>query len=153
MMFKAMVTTEGLARSLAKGINPVEQARPYIEEMVRERYSLERVKQKAMVEGVRVIDLLWAMPSTIERIVEKVDAGDLRVRLRHDHLEDVGLMLSSSMNRVGLAIISAAGAITGALTMGRGPEVIAGLSPLSLIAFGIAFASTMFFFFSMLRGR
>ena len=73
--------------------------------------------------------------------------------MRHEQLEDTARTLASSMNRVGLAIISAAGAVTGALTMGRGPEVFLGLSPLSLIAFTIAFSSTALFFFSMLRGR
>jgi ubiquinone biosynthesis protein len=153
MMFKAMVTTEGLARSVAKGINPVEAARPYIEELVRDRYSLERVKQKALVEGVRVIDTLWTLPSSFERIIERAEAGDLRLRLRHDHLEDSARTVANSLNRVGLAVISAAGAVTGALTMGRGPEVFLGLSPLSLIAFAIAFSSTALFFFSLVRGR
>jgi len=153
MMFKAMVTTEGLARSVARGINPVEAARPYIEELIRDRYSLDRVKQKALVEGVRVVDLLWALPSTMERIVEKIEAGDLQVRLKHEHLTDSARTIAAAANRVGLAVISAAGAVAGALTMGRGPEVFLGLSPLSLIAFGIAFASTVMFFFSMLRGR
>ncbi len=153
MMFKAMVTTEGLARSVARGINPIEAARPYIEALVKDRYSIDRLKQKALVEGVRMVDLLWAMPSTFERIVAKVEAGELRVRLRHDNIEDSARMMATSLNRVALAIISAAGAVTGALTMGRGPEVILGLSPLSLIAFAIAFASTAVFTLSMLRGR
>jgi hypothetical protein len=30
MLFKAMATTEGLARQLAPDINPVEAARPYV---------------------------------------------------------------------------------------------------------------------------
>jgi ubiquinone biosynthesis protein len=153
MMFKAMVTTEGLARSVARGINPVEAARPYIEALIRDRYSLDRVKQKALVEGVRVVDLLWALPSTMERIVEKIEAGDLQVRLRHDQLTDSAKTVSAAANRIGLAVISAAGAVTGALTMGRGPEVVFGLSPLSLVAFAIAFSSTVMFFFSMARGR
>ena len=153
MMFKAMVTTEGLARSVARGINPIEAARPYIEALVKDRYSIDRLKQKALVEGVRMVDLLWAMPSTFERIVAKIEAGELRVRLRHDNIEDSARMTATSLNRVALAIISAAGAVTGALTMGRGPEVILGLSPLSLIAFAIAFASTAVFTLSMLRGR
>jgi ubiquinone biosynthesis protein len=153
MMFKAMVTTEGLARSIARGINPVEAARPYIEALVRDRYSLDRLKQKALVEGVRMVDLLWALPSSLERIVEKVEAGDVRLRLRHDNLEDSARLLATSLNRVALAVISAAGAVTGALAMGKGHEVFWGLSPLSLIAFAISFASTGVFTLSMLRGR
>jgi hypothetical protein len=46
-----------------------------------------------------------------------------------------------------------AGVLLGALSMGHGHEVFLGLSPLSLVAFAIAFSSTAFFFFSMLRGR
>lgn len=156
MMFKAMVTTEGLARSVAAGINPIEAARPYIEELVHHRYSLERVKQKALVEGVRVVDLLWALPSTFERIIEKLEAGDLRVRLRHDRLDESARVLAAAMNRAGMAVIAAAGAITGALSIGKGPAewmVWLGLSPLSFVAFAIAFASTVGFFFSMWRSK
>ncbi|HEY1100951.1 MAG TPA: AarF/UbiB family protein, partial [Myxococcota bacterium] len=153
MMFKALVTTEGLARSVARGINPVEAARPYIEALVKDRYSVDRLKQKAVVEGVRMVDLLWAMPSTFERIVEKIEAGELRVRLRHDNIEDGARMMATSLNRVALAIVAAAGAVAGALTMGRGPEVFLGLSPISLVAFAIAFAATVVFTLSMLRGR
>lgn len=156
MMFKAMVTTEGLARTIAAGINPVEAARPYIEELVAERYSIDRVKKKALVEGVRVIDLLWALPSTVERIVGKIEAGDLRVRLRHERLDDSARILSSALNRVGMAVIAAAGAVTGAVSLGKGPEewmVWLGLSPLSLVAFGIAFAATSAFVLSLWRSR
>ena len=38
MLFKALVTTEGLARQLAPEVNPVELARPFIEELIRQRY-------------------------------------------------------------------------------------------------------------------
>lgn len=156
MMFKAMVTTEGLARTVAAGINPIEQARPYIEELVRTRYSMERVKQKAMVEGVRVIDLLWALPSTIERIVEKLEAGDLRLRLRHERLDESARTLANGLHRLGMAVIASAGAVTGALSLGKAPDewvVWLGLSPLSLVAFAISFGAMCMFFFSVWRSR
>jgi len=102
---------------------------------------------------VRVIDLLWALPSTLERIVEKVEAGDLRVRLRHERLDDNVRLLGHALNRLGLAVIAAAGAVAGALAMEHGPKVALGLTPLSLVAFGIAFASTMSFFVSLWRPR
>ncbi len=153
MMFKAMVTTEGLARSVAAGINPVEAARPYIERLVRDRYSVERVKQKALVEGVRVVDLLWALPSTLERIIEKVEAGDLRVRLRHERFDDHVDRLSQALNRLGLALLAGAGSVTGALSMNHGPHVALGLTPVSFVAFAIAFSSTVAFVVSLWRPR
>jgi hypothetical protein len=100
-----------------------------------------------------VIDLLWALPSALERIVEKVEAGDLRVRLRHERLDESTRVLGNALNRLGLAVIAAAGSVTGALAMGHGPVVALGLTPLSLIAFAIAFSSTVSFFVSLWRPR
>jgi ubiquinone biosynthesis protein len=153
MMFKAMVTTEGLARQVAAGINPIEAARPYIEQLVHDRYSLDRVRQKALVEGVRLIDQLWTLPSTFERLTEKFEAGDIRVRIYHEDTERQLQALASGLNRTGLSILAAAGAVTGALTMGKGPEVLWGLSLISLAGFAIAFIATMIFSVSMVRGR
>jgi ubiquinone biosynthesis protein len=153
MMFKAMVTTEGLARQVASGINPVEAARPYIEALVKARYSIERVKQKSLVEGARIIDQLWALPATIERLVDRFESGDLRVRIRHEKIPDKLDAVSASIHRGGLSILAAAGAVTGALTMTKGPALWWGLSPLSLIAFSIAAFCTGLFFWSMVRQR
>jgi ubiquinone biosynthesis protein len=153
MMFKAMVTTEGLARQVAAGINPVEAARPYIEQLVRDRYSLDRMRQKALVEGVRIVDQLWTVPATIERLTDKFEAGDVRVRLHHDGMDERLRAVSGALNRASLSILAAAGAITGALTMGKGTDVMWGLSWVSLAGFTIAFASTLFFGWSWVRGR
>ena len=94
--------------------------------------------------------------STFERIIEKLEAGDLRLRLRHDRLEESSRTIASAVNRAGMAVIAAAGAVTGALSIGKGPAewmVWFGLSPLSFVAFAIAFASTTAFFFSMWRSK
>ena len=53
MMFKAMATIEGRARTIAAGVNPIEAARPYIEALIKERYSADRIKKLAVVEGHR----------------------------------------------------------------------------------------------------
>jgi ubiquinone biosynthesis protein len=153
MMFKAMVTTEGLARQVAAGINPIEAARPYIEHLVRDRYSLDRVRQKALVEGVRIIDQLWTLPSTFERLTEKFEAGDIRIRLHHEDTDERLRAIAGGLNRTGLSVLAAAGSLTGALTMGKGPEVLWGLSPISLAGFTIAFIATVIFSATMLRGR
>lgn len=153
LMFKAMATTEGLARTIAAGINPVEAARPYIEGLIRERYSAERMKKLAVVEGIRLVDLLRELPHSIERIMGRVERGELSLRLRHDGVEAHVTRLVRALNRGSIALVSAAASLTGALTMERGPHLVHGFSPISLVAFGIALAGLVALVVGMARGR
>jgi ubiquinone biosynthesis protein len=153
MMFKAMATTEGLARTIAAGINPVEAARPYIESLVRDRYSGERIKKLAVIEGIRLVDLVRELPHTVERIVGRLEQGELVFRVRHDGLEGEVTRLVRALNRGSVALVSAAASLTGALTMERGPHLWHGFSPISVVAFGIALAGLVWLGVGVLRGR
>jgi ubiquinone biosynthesis protein len=153
MMFKAMATTEGLARTIAVGINPIEAARPYIEALIKERYSADRIKKLAVVEGIRMVDLVRELPHTVERIVGRLEAGDLQMRMRHEGLDvEVGRLVRS-VNRAAVALVSAAASLTGALTMNRGEHLWYGFSPISIVAFGIALMGLVWVGVGILRGR
>jgi ubiquinone biosynthesis protein len=153
MMFKAMVTTEGLARQIAAGVNPVEAARPYIEALVKERYSVERVKRMAIVEGIRVTDLVRELPGALERIIGRLEHDDLALRIRHEGHEEPAMRVVRALNRASVSVVIAAASLTGALTMGRGPEIALGLSPIGLAAFGIAFVGLVWLVVGVLKGR
>ncbi len=153
MMFKAMATTEGLARTIAVGVNPVEAARPYIEALIKERYSAERIKKLAVVEGIRMIDLVRELPHTVERIVGRLEQGDLQLRMRHEGLDVEVTRVVRGINRASAALVSAAASLTGALTMDRGPHLWHGFSPLSIVAFAIALLGLAWVGVGILRGR
>jgi ubiquinone biosynthesis protein len=153
MMFKAMATTEGLARSIAVGINPVEAARPYIETLIRERYSGDRIKKLAVIEGIRLVDLARELPHTVERIVSRLEQGDLVMRVRHDAVEPEVTRLVRALNRGSVALVSAAASVTGALTMERGPYLWHGFSPISIAAFGIALFGLGWLAVGVVKGR
>lgn len=153
MMFKAMATTEGLARTIAAGINPVEAARPYIESLIRDRYSAERIKKLAVIEGIRLVDLVRELPHAAERIVARLEQGDLVLRVRHDGVEPEVTRLVRAVNRGAVSLVSAAASITGALTMDRGPHLWYGFSPISIVAFGIALVGLVWLAVGVLRGR
>lgn len=153
MMFKAMVTTEGLARQIVRDVNPIEAARPYIEALIKERYSLDRVKKMAVVEGIRVADLVREMPGAIERLMTRLEAGDLALRMRHEELEPQVTRLVRAGNRASVSIVVAAASLTGALTMGRGPIVAFGMGAVTLGAFAVAVAGLVWLGVGILRGR
>jgi ubiquinone biosynthesis protein len=153
MMFKAMATTEGLARTIAAGVNPIEAARPYIEALIKERYSAERIKKLAVVEGIRLVDLVRELPHSLERIIGRLEQGDLAVRVKHDGLGGDVTRVIRAINRSAIALVSAAASLTGALTMDKGPHVWLGFSPISIIAFGIALCGLCWIGIGVIRGR
>lgn len=77
MMFKAILTTEGLAKSIAPDVDPVELARPYIEAMITERYSPERMKQVAMADFQVLSGLARTLPRTIPLLLNRATKGEL----------------------------------------------------------------------------
>jgi ubiquinone biosynthesis protein len=153
MMFKAMVTTEGLAKQVAKGINPVEAARPYIESLIKDRYSLERLKGTAVTELIHLSDLARELPGRADRVLHQIEAGDLTLRWRVEDLDLVATRLVRAANRGSTAVVVAAAALTGALTLGHGQPAMVGLSAIPLVSFTVAVAGVIWLGFGILRGR
>lgn len=87
MMFKAILTTEGLAKALAPGIDPVELARPYIVEMVQERYDPENLKKMLVADAGMYSRMLRQVPNTLPAFLDEVRSGKLAVGLSPGTLE------------------------------------------------------------------
>jgi ubiquinone biosynthesis protein len=79
MMFKAIVTTEGLAKSIAPDIDPIELARPFITDMVAERYSGERIKQLMITDFQLISKAAHAMPRVLPAILQDIQDGKLAI--------------------------------------------------------------------------
>lgn len=153
MMFKAMVTTEGLAKQVAKGIQPVEAARPYIQALIQDRYNLDRLKSSALADLIHGADIARQIPSRIDRLLSQAEGGDLELRLTHLHLEPVARRITRAFNRMSVAMVAASASLTGALTIDHGERVLLGLSGVSLFAFSIAALAGVWLGFGILRGR
>lgn len=153
MMFKAMVTTEGLAKQVAKGINPIEAARPYIESLIKDRYSLDRLKSAAMVELIHAADLARELPGRFDRLLAQAEGGELEVKLTHRALEPHTKRLVRAVNRASVSVVVAAASLTGALTLEHGAPVMVGLPAVSLVTFSIALFGVVWLGVGVLRGK
>ena len=79
MMFKAILTTEGMAKTLAPEVDPVELARPFIMQMVADRYDPERLKRIALADFQLMSRMFRSLPNTLPGILEDLRAGKLAV--------------------------------------------------------------------------
>ncbi len=87
MMFKAIITTEGMAKMIAPETDPIELARPYIMQMVTERYSPDRIKQMAVRDFSLLSKMARQLPHSLPAVIDDLRAGKLTVRTNPETLE------------------------------------------------------------------
>jgi ubiquinone biosynthesis protein len=86
MFFKALLTTEGLAKSLLPEVNPILAAKPYVERIVAERYSPQRIKEDLFYNAITLGSLARRLPVTLSQLFDDLDQQrfQLSVRLQED---------------------------------------------------------------------
>ncbi|HEY8377906.1 MAG TPA: AarF/ABC1/UbiB kinase family protein, partial [Nannocystis sp.] len=87
MMFKAILTTEGLARSIAPDVDPLELARPFITRMIQERYSSERIKQTLLSDFHLLSRAAHTLPQRLPALIEDIHEGRLAVGIAPSSIE------------------------------------------------------------------
>lgn len=140
MMFKAILTTEGLAKAIAPDVDPIELARPFITQMVTERYSPERLKAQAIRDLVAFSGMARSIPTKVPMLLDDLQAGKLEFGVSSPTLE---MQHKASELRVGRAIraaLSIAMIVCGTLVIGVAglPIAIAGIPWLSVVFWSIA---------------
>lgn len=78
MFFKALVTTEGLAKSLIPEVDPIESAEPYIRRLIGERIEPKRLQADLMYTALTMNSVLKRLPVSIAQLLEDLDAQRLR---------------------------------------------------------------------------
>ncbi|MCA9711663.1 MAG: AarF/ABC1/UbiB kinase family protein [Myxococcales bacterium] len=87
MMFKAILTTEGMAKAIAPDLDPVEMARPYIEQMVTQRYTPERLKQQALADFGVFSRMFRTLPNSVPDLIDELRGGKVALGLSPQTLE------------------------------------------------------------------
>lgn len=142
LLTKALVTAEGISRSIDPTLNVYEIARPYARRLLRERaepgYLLEATRERAL-EYARYAEEL---PEQLRRILAEFEDGELEVRLRHRGIDELVGEIDVLANRLVFAVVTAAllvgSSMLGAFERG-GPEVpYLGVPVVSFIGFSLA---------------
>lgn len=140
MMFKAILTTEGLAKAIAPDVDPIELARPFISQMVAERYSPERLKQQAIRDLMAFSGMARNLPTTLPVLMDDLTTGKLSFGVSGETLE---LQHKAADLRVGRGIraafsITFVAAGTAVIGIEGLPVAVWGLPWLSLVFWGLA---------------
>lgn len=111
LLAKTATMTESLARSLEPNVNVIELVDPIVRDAMRRFYTLDFWKEKLRLRPLEVALLAAALPGHIQRILTRIDRNELMFQMRYEQLPETIQGLNGMVNRLALAILSAAGMI------------------------------------------
>jgi len=135
MVFKALMTVEGIGKTLAPDIQLVEEAQPFIVELAAERYNPRRLMKEA-IDGLDGISrFARAFPHLANTLLRDVAEGRLTVRVEPQGVEAAIAAARSIARRRNRAMLAAACIVSGSLALDHGGHELFGVPALSLALF------------------
>jgi ubiquinone biosynthesis protein len=157
LLTKALVTAEGLARSIDPTINVYEVARPYARRLLAERYRPEVVAEGARERALEYAQYAEDYPEQVRQLLSELSDGELEVHLRHQGLDDLLGEVDVLANRLVFAVVTGAllvgSSMLGSFDLG-GPVVpYLGVPVVAFVGFTLALIMAAVVMLFMLKGR
>lgn len=143
LLFKALITADGVMRRLDPDFDAVAIARPIVEKELRDRVSPDAVLRDVRAAASQAASLLSDLPSALRLTMQRLRHGRLSADVRLDGVDKLGDDIRWAARRIGVAIVTAAFALGLAPSlMAIGPSLLgvplAVLIGLCVIAAGLA---------------
>jgi ubiquinone biosynthesis protein len=155
LLMKALVTAEGLSRSIDPSINVYEIARPYARRLLRERFEPSAILERARESTVENVRYLEDYPEQIRELLTELEDGEVEIRLRHGGLDELVGEVDVLANRLVFALVTGAlligSSLLGAFATG-GPQVpYLGVAVVAFAGFALALVMSVILLFVIFR--
>ena len=155
LLFKALITLEGLGRQYDPEFRLIERIRPFLGRAMRERYQPIETARRAQQTLSELYGLVTSMPRDLARLVKDARHGRMRVDLDLKRLESFGERLHGAMDRATIGIMTASLVVGSSIvmTVAQGPRLF-GVSLLTycgLVGYLVAFVNSLWIIFSIWR--
>ena len=139
MFFKALITTEGLAKMLIPEVDPIGAMQPFVQKMVREQYSTERLRAEAFYYLTSFRYTARKLPLVLGQLISDYQEGRLRVRMIAEELPEAAARRDRQVNRLVTAMVFVGLMLGSSLALSApGPKIL-GMAAPSAIGFTFAF--------------
>ncbi len=152
LMIKALLTLENIGKQLDPDLNAVEEARPMVQRIIKDRWNPQRLISRYLSSVKNISQTLKEFPDQLHQILEELRTGKLRIEFEHVHLERLIMILDTASNRVAASLVIAALIIGSSIIMhtNRGPMFMQ-FPLLGVIGFVSAGIIGLWLIFSILR--
>ena len=112
---KALATLASVGVELTPDFNVFEIARPYARDLVRQRFTPERIVRRARRDGVELARIGRELPDALHGVLTQAREGQLEIGFVHKGLEDAVHQVSVAFNRLVIAFVVMGGLIGSSL--------------------------------------
>ena len=155
LMFKALISLEGLGRQYDPEFRLVDRVRPFLERAVSERYQPVVALRRSQASLANIFGLLTTVPRDLARLLKDARRGRLRVDLDLKRLDSFGDRLHNTIDRMTIGIMTSSLVIGSSIvmTVGGGPALfgIPLLTLLGLFGYLIAFFNSLWIILAIWR--
>jgi ubiquinone biosynthesis protein len=137
---KALITLEGTVLEYYPEFDLVSASQPYVKTLLKKKYAPKRLLRDYLKASAYSIDASLEVPVKLNRLMDRVRTGALRLDIKDTDIHKLGTELDKSSNRLSFSLIIAALIVAAALIsrMPIGPFWF-GLPALSVIFIFLAF--------------
>jgi ubiquinone biosynthesis protein len=154
LLCKSIMALEQSTRALDPGFQVAPLAKPYLIRLKKERLDPGSWLRNWSRRGQTLSDKLFAIPSLLERTLERVNRDELRLNLHIDRMERVTKPVHQALNRIviGLIISSLIIGSSMIITTGVGPQLF-GYPQLGLFGYLLSALMGLWVIFDILRNH
>ncbi|MEJ2719358.1 MAG: AarF/UbiB family protein [Deltaproteobacteria bacterium] len=136
---KALVTLDGVGRTLDPEFDAVEVAGPFIREMVMTSYGPSFIGRKLVQSSYDLLRLIRELPSDLRELTRAMRDNQLKVVVEHRGLHDAFREFNEASKNIALSIVIAAAVLASSVIVHSGVEPrLLGIPILGLGGFAIA---------------
>jgi ubiquinone biosynthesis protein len=152
LLFKALITLEGLGRRLDPQFQLVEHLTPFLARLMRERSRPSALLARGRKRLVELATLAGRMPDDLRQLLREARRGRMKIELDLKRLDHFGHQLDRSANRLTIGIINAALIVGSSIVMTvEGGPTLFGLPLFGLLGFLLAFITGAWLVMSIWR--
>ena len=152
MLFKALITLEGVVKRLDGNFELLEHAKPIVQNVLKQRISPQQLWRKTRIHSRMLAQLLDDVPENLMRLNRRIQSGKLNVNLDLKRLDDLNHHLDRIANRLTMGVVTAALIIGSSIVLSSntGPKLF-GLSFFGFLGYLLAFANSLWIIWSIWR--
>lgn len=152
LLFKALITLEGLGRQLTPDFHMVDHLEPFIRQVYASRYTPAAMAKRARHGLHEMLEVVLGLPRDLAHLFRLARRGSLRIDLDLKRLDHFGHQLNKASNRLTMGVLTASLVVGSSIIMTvEGGPTLFGLPLFGLLGFIIAFFNSLWILFSIWR--
>jgi ubiquinone biosynthesis protein len=150
LLARAVVAIESTARALDPKFSLTQAARPFLEQLARERWHPGNLLKKSYYSTALVLEKLQQLPGDFQRVLRRFESEDISVRLMLQGMDRLDELLGSVANRIVMSLIVSAIVIGSSLLLAFSDKTFLGL-PVGALGYVLSTFFGLWIVFDILR--